>query len=256
MKSLIFLNMRRCKRLRFLPVMKLSSLKILILSDCSKLQEFEVISENLEALYLDGTAVKELPPAMGGLARLSMLNLRGCEMLESLPECLGKQKALEELILSGCKKLERVPKDVENMKFLRILLLDGTSVKEVPNVYSLQRLCLSRNNSVIHLQGNVSKFHHLKFLDLNNCKNLKYLPTLPPSLEFFDAHGCERLESVTNPLSLRMLTEQIRSRFFFTNCNNLEQDARDVISSYAHWKCHRLALECYNRVFFYPFSLF
>ncbi|CAH2046410.1 unnamed protein product [Thlaspi arvense] len=247
MKSLIFLNMRRCKRLKFLPVMKLSSLKILILSNCSKLQEFEVISENLEALYLDGTALKELPPATGNLERLSILNLKGCELLESLPECLGKQKALEELILSGCSKLESVPKDIENMRYLRILLLDGTRIKETPEIYSLQRLCLSRNNAMVRLQGNISQLYRLKWLDLKNCENLRYLPTLPPNLEFFDAHGCERLESVANPLALRMMTEQIRSTFLFTNCNNLEQDARDDISSYAQWKCHRLALECYDR---------
>ncbi|KAL1223982.1 Disease resistance protein LAZ5 [Cardamine amara subsp. amara] len=83
-------------------------------------------------------------------------------------------------------------------------------------------------------------------LDLKNCKNLIYLPTLPPNLEFFNAYGCKRLEKVANPLSHCMMTEQIRSSFFFTNCNNLDQDARDVISSYAQWKCHRLALECYD----------
>ncbi|CAN8246081.1 unnamed protein product [Cochlearia groenlandica] len=247
MKSLVVLNMRRCKRLRSLPVMKLSSLKILILSDCLKLQEFEVISENLESLYLDGTALKGLPPAIGDLERLAILNLKGCVMLESLPECLGKQKALEKLILSGCSNLKSLPKDIENMRYLRILMLDGTRIEEMPKIYSLNRLCLSRNNAMVHLQGNISQIYQLKWLDLKNCKNLRYLPTLPPNLEFFDANGCEKLEAVADPLSLCMMTEQIRSSFFFTNCNNLEQGARDVISSYAQWKCHRLALECYDR---------
>lgn len=247
MKSLVFLNMRSCKRLRFLPLMKLSSLKILILTDCSRLQEFEVISENLEALYLDGTALKGLPPSIGDLERLTILNLKGCEMLESLPEPLVKLKALDELILSGCSKLESVPND---MRHLRILLLDGTRIKEMPKIYSLQRLCLSRNKAMIRLQGNIYQLDHLKWIELKNCKNITYLPKLPPNLELFSAHGCERLVAVGNPLAVRMMTEQIRSTFIFTNCNTLEQDERDVISSYAQWKCHRLALECYDRVFY------
>lgn len=254
MKSLVFLNMRRCTSLTCLQSIKVSSLKILILSDCSKLEEFEVISENLEELYLDGTAIKGLPPAAGDLTRLVVLNMEGCTELESLPKRLGKQKALQELVLSGCSKLESVPTDVKDMKHLRLLLLDGTRIRKIPKIKSLKCLCLSRNIAMVNLQDNLKDFSNLKCLVMKNCENLRYLPSLPKCLEYLNVYGCERLESVENPLVADRLTlfldrsEELRSTFLFTNCHNLFQDAKDSISTYAKWKCHRLAVECYEQV--------
>ncbi|VVB12352.1 unnamed protein product [Arabis nemorensis] len=235
MKSLLFLNMRRCKRLRNLPKTNLSSLTILILSGCSKLQEFEVISENLEALYLDGTSLKGLPPAIGNLQRLALLNLKGCKMLEHLPDSLGKLIALEDLILSGCSKLQSFPMDTEDMKCLRILLVDGTRVKEIPTIFhfngSLRRLCLSGNSTIIDLEDDIGQLYHLKWLDLKHCVNLRHLPTLPSKLQFLDAHGCRRLERVTYPLAIPLMTDQIHSTFIFTNCNSLEEVSKDGLVS-------------------------
>ncbi|VVB12353.1 unnamed protein product [Arabis nemorensis] len=249
MKSLLYLNMRQCKRLRSLPNTDVSSLKILILSGCSELQEFEVISENLETLYLDGTKLKGLPPAIGNLQRLALLNLKGCKMLEHLPDSLGKLIALEDLILSGCSKLQSFPMDTEDMRCLRILLVDGTRVKELPTIFhfrcSLRRLCLSGNSMITDLEDDVRQLYHLKWLDLKHCVNLKRLPTLPPKIEFVDAHGCHRLSRVADPLAICLMTEQIPSTFIFTDCNNLGEAAKEIIVAYAKWKCQLHALECY-----------
>lgn len=270
MESLAYLNLRGCTNLASLPQMKLSSLRILILSYCSNLKKIEVISENLEALYLEGTAIKRLSISIAGLKKLVLLNLKDCKALKSLPNCFGKLRALEELILSGCSKLESFPELEENMKSLRILLLDRTSIKQMPRLLhcpefegqaadmpihvhhslsgissSLLSLCLS-GNDFESLQANISKLYHLKWLDLKNCKKLKSLPVLPPNLKCLDAHGCDLLEKVSSPLALLVVTGQIHCTFIFTNCNKLDQAAISNIISYTRRK-GQLISDAHNR---------
>uniref|UniRef100_A0A1J3FZ48 ADP-ribosyl cyclase/cyclic ADP-ribose hydrolase n=1 Tax=Noccaea caerulescens TaxID=107243 RepID=A0A1J3FZ48_NOCCA len=267
MKSLILLNMRGCTSLRILPHMNLISLKTLILTNCSNLQTFRVISDNLETLHLDGTLISRLPTNMVKLQRLIVLNLKDCKMLGAVPECLGKLKALQELVLSGCSKLKTFPIPIENMKCLQILLLDGTSIADMPKIFqfnsskvedlselrrgvnglsSLKRLCLSRNDMISNLQIDISQIHHLKLLDLKYCKNLKSIPLLPPNLEILDAHGCQKLRTVASPMALVKHMEQVHSKFIFTNCTNLEQAAKNSITLYAQRKSQLDSVRCYK----------
>ncbi|KFK30249.1 hypothetical protein AALP_AA7G236900 [Arabis alpina] len=233
MRRLIFLNMRGCTSLRFLPHMNLISLKTLILTNCSSLQDFR---------------------------RLIVLNLKDCKKLVAVPECLGKLKALQELVLSGCSKLKTFPVPIENMKCLQILLLDGTAITDMPRILqfnseiprginglsSLRRLCLSGNNMISNLQINISQLCHLKWLDLKYCKNLTSIPLLPPNLEILDAHGCKKLKTVASPMAVLKLMEQVQSKFIFTNCNNLEEAAKSSITSYAQRKSQLDAVRCYK----------
>ncbi|XP_023643371.1 uncharacterized protein LOC17875362 isoform X2 [Capsella rubella] len=278
MKSLVFLNLRGCTHLSYLPEMNLISLKTLILSECLNLEKFQFVSESLEVLHLDGTAIKRLPLAIKKLQRLVLLNLKNCEMLECLPKCLGELKALEELILSGCSKLKNISDITENMKHLQSLLIDRIGAKEMPNiscsnisedqasadmivqpfdprvwprggngVCSLRRLCLS-GNDFVSLQTDIGKLYNLNWLDVRQCKFLTSIPMLPPRLQYFDAHGCDSLERVANPLALPVLSEQIHATFNFSNCNKLDKDAKDSIISYTRWKSELVldALSRYN----------
>ncbi|KAL1207621.1 Disease resistance protein RPS4 [Cardamine amara subsp. amara] len=268
MKGLVFINLRGCVMLTSIPA-NLVSLKTLILSGCSKFNKFELSSENLEFLHLDGTAIKSLPNTIKNFQKLVLLNLKECKMLESLPYCLYKLKALEELILSDCVMLKRFPDIKENMENLQILLLDGTSIEEVPNILLhcvkskdqvifqqplrmngvslLRRLCL-RNNEVIRTLGSsISQLYHLKWIDLKYCKNLLSIPTLPPNLQCLDAHECSSLETVASPLALLMpTTQQVPASFIFTNCEKLDQVMKNAIVCYAHDKS-RLLSEALNR---------
>ncbi|CAN7082402.1 unnamed protein product [Brassica oleracea var. botrytis] len=269
MKRLAFLNMRGCTSLRFLPHMNLISLKTLTLTNCSSLEEFRVISDYLETLYLDGTAITQLPTNMVKLQRLIVLNLKDCKMLADVPECLGKLKALQKLVLSGCSKLKTFPTSIENMKCLQILLLDRTAITDMPKILhssysskmedlrelrvgmnglssSLRRLCLSRNDTISSLLIGFGQLYNLKWLDLKYCKNLTSIALLPPNLEMLDAHGCSKLKTVVTPMSLLKLMEQVHSKFIFTNCNNLEQVAKDSITSYAQRKSQLDAARCYK----------
>ncbi|KAG2264860.1 hypothetical protein Bca52824_071939 [Brassica carinata] len=255
LKCLVYLNMRGCIRLQCLPKITLISLKILILSGCPSLDEFELISESLEFLHLDGTSIKTLPPAIRNLGRLVMLNMRNCKMLEFLPDCICELKLLEELILSGCSMLRNFPYIKQSLTHLQILLFDGTGAEEMPQVLYftsvsraslLHHLSLSGNNFV-SLQADISQLHHLKWLDVKHCKKLRSVPVLPPRLEYFDAHGCDSLEKVANPLTLPLVaTEQIHATFIFSNCRKLHQEARDSIISYTRQKI-QLVLDALSR---------
>ncbi|CAH8314856.1 unnamed protein product [Eruca vesicaria subsp. sativa] len=263
MKRLAFLNMRGCTSLRVLPNINLISLKTLILTNCSSLEEFQVISDNLETLNLDGTAISQLPEDMVRLQRLIVLNLKDCTKLVAVPECLGKLKSLQELVLSGCSKLKTFP----IMKCLQRLLLDGTSITDMTKILqlnksqvedvrelrrgtnrisSLQRLCLSRNDVITDLPIDISLLCHLKLLDLKYCKNLTSIPLLPPNLELLDAHGCGKLKTVATPVGILKHVEKVHSKFIFTNCNSLEQSAKNSITTYAQRKSQLDALRCYK----------
>lgn len=267
MKRLVFLNMGGCTSLRVLPNINLTSMKTLILTNCSSLQNFQVISDKLENVHLDGTAISQLPTDMWKLEKLIVMNLKDCKELVAVPECLGKLKALQELVLSGCSKLKTFPVPIENMKCLQILLLDGTSITDMPkisqlnlsqvedlrelrcgvnSVSSLQHLCLSRNDMITNLQDDISLLCHLKLLDLKYCKNLASIPLLPPNLEILDAHGCNKLKTVATPLAILKHMEKVHSKFIFTDCHSLEQAAKNSITTYAQRKSQLDAFRCYK----------
>ncbi|CAN8267464.1 unnamed protein product [Cochlearia groenlandica] len=230
MENLVFLNLRGCTRLESLPKMNLTSLKTLILSGCSNLDEFNLISESLEELYLDGTAIKELPSTIGELQRLVLLTLEDCEKLLSLPDTIANLKALRKLVLSGCSSLSSFPEVKEGFKHLNTLLLDGTSITELPDLLhrfndnkdqisswsrynfrewphgfyglsSVQRLSL-RENGLKSLPCSISYLYNLKWLDLKHCERLVSIPMLPPNLVLLDAHGCVSLEKIETSCAL------------------------------------------------------
>ena len=78
LKRLILLNLKDCKCLKNLPYeLNLESLKTLILSGCSRFKKFPRIGRNMRSLlelYLDGTAIEELPPTIRRDRKSTRLN--------------------------------------------------------------------------------------------------------------------------------------------------------------------------------------
>ncbi|CAD5333991.1 unnamed protein product [Arabidopsis thaliana] len=233
------LNLEGCTSLESLRDANLMSLKTLTLSNCSNFKEFPLIPESLEALYLDGTSISQLPDNVGNLKRLVLLNMKDCKLLETIPTCVGELKALQKLVLSGCSKLKEFPEI--NKSSSKILLLDGTSIKTMPQLPSVQYLCLSRNDHLIYLPAGINQVSQLTRLDLKYCTKLTYVPELPPTLQYLDAHGCSSLKNVAKPLARIMSTVQNHCTFNFTNCGNLEQATKEEITSYAQRKCQLLS---------------
>ncbi|CAG7881620.1 unnamed protein product [Brassica rapa] len=296
LEKLVYLNLRECTSLKSLPEeTKSQSLQTLILSGCSSLKKFPLISESIEVLLLDGTAIKSLPDSIETSSKLASLNLKNCKRLKHLSSNLYKLKCLQELILSGCSQLEVFPEIKEDMESLEILLLDDTSITEMPNMKhlsniktfslcgtncevsvrvlflspplgcsrltdlylsrcslyripnisgnglsSLQSLCLS-GNSIENLPESFNQLHNLKWFDLKYCKNLKSLPVLPQNLQYLDAHECESLETLANPLTPLTVGERIHSMFMFSNCYKLNQDAQESLVGHARIKSQLMA---------------
>lgn len=151
--QLVSLDMENCKRFKSLPccICKLKSLKILKLSGCAKFEIFLEILENMDCLrelFLDGTAVKELPLSVAHLNGLVLLNLRNCERLITLPSSICNLKSLSTLTLSGCSQLEQLPENLGKLECLVELKADGTAIIQPPS-----SIVLLRNLKVLSFQG-------------------------------------------------------------------------------------------------------
>ncbi|KAH9781651.1 Disease resistance-like protein DSC1 [Citrus sinensis] len=229
--KLVNLNLNNCKSLRILPagIFRLEFLKELDLWGCSKLKTLPEISSagNIEVMYLNGTAIEELPSSIECLSRLSALYLDNCKRLKSLPSSLCKLNSLNFIYLRWCSSLRSLPDELGNLEALDSLIAEGTAIREVPlsivglnNFDGLQNLTslyltdcgitelpenlgqlslllelyLEKNNferipeSIIHLSK-------LAYLKLSYCERLQSLPKLPCNLSELDAHHCTALES-------------------------------------------------------------
>ncbi|CAK7328809.1 unnamed protein product [Dovyalis caffra] len=135
LRELISLDLSGCNRLKNLPstISKLGCLEKLDLSGCSSIAEFPKVSRNIRELYLDGTAIREIPSSIECLSELAELHLRNCTNFEFLPSSICKLKNLQRLNLSGCNQLKNFPEVLEPMERLRYLFLDHTRIRKLPS---------------------------------------------------------------------------------------------------------------------------
>lgn len=105
-KNLISLNLKDCTNLTILRN-KIATIRLrkLVLSGCSKLKKFPEIVGSMECLvelFLDGTAIEELPSSIQLLTGLILLNLENCTNLVGLPSSMDGLTSLRTLNLFGC----------------------------------------------------------------------------------------------------------------------------------------------------------
>ncbi|XP_068316016.1 disease resistance protein RPV1-like [Pyrus communis] len=176
--GLTVLDLRGCRELKSLPSsIHMGSLRTLNFSGCSNLEKFPEISEVMEELsklYLDWTAIKELPSSINKLTGLTILDLTGCRELKSLPSSIH-MGSFQTFKLSGCSNLEKFPDILDVMEKLSKLYLDGTAIKELPS--------------------SINKLTGLTVLDLYGCQELKSLPSSihMGSLQTLRLSGCSNL---------------------------------------------------------------
>ncbi|KAK9205198.1 hypothetical protein WN943_015465 [Citrus x changshan-huyou] len=88
-KNLVSVNLKDCTDLTTLPnKIAMIHLRKLVLSGCSKLKKFPEVVGSMECLlelFLDGTAIEELPSSIQLLTGLILLNLEKCTHLVGLP---------------------------------------------------------------------------------------------------------------------------------------------------------------------------
>ncbi|KAF5445006.1 hypothetical protein F2P56_034090 [Juglans regia] len=250
LNQLILLNLKDCKCLSSLPrEINLESLNLLILSGCSAFDKFPEIGQNMEhlsELYLDGSAIEELPLSIQNLTGLTLLNLAGCKKLLIFPISICCLPALKTLILSGCKgqppspillsiaaPLLSLPSLFSGLTSLVALdlsdcnLLDGALPDDLSGLSSLESLNLSRNNFT-HLPDSISQLPKLKFLYLDNCSRLQLLPNLPSSAQFIMARECTSLQNYSNQV---VVSSSSGGEFTVINCLSLAAREEDILIS-------------------------
>ncbi|ONH89628.1 hypothetical protein PRUPE_8G005400 [Prunus persica] len=144
LKQLILLNMRNCKSVKTLPpFISLESLQSLTLSACSRLKRFPEIQGDMKTLlelYLDGTAIEELPSSIERLTGLALLNLGNCKNLFHIPSTIQCLTSLKSLILTGCSELQDIPENLNCVEYLEELDISGTAIRKSWFVVGMKNL--------------------------------------------------------------------------------------------------------------------
>ncbi|KAG2663161.1 hypothetical protein I3760_16G014600 [Carya illinoinensis] len=213
LNRLVLLNLKGCQSLAILPYeINLESLKTVILSGCSSLIKFPEIGKNmkrLSELYLDKTAIEEVPLSIQNLTGLTLLNLSGCKDHPSESwHWLSTLTSLHALDLSDCN------------------LSDGAIPGDLSGLSSLESLILSRNNFTC-LPDSISQLSKLKFLYLDNCSKLKLLPNLPSSTQFVRARECSSLENCSKQVTV---WTSYKTGFTIINCLGSVDDEESNVS--------------------------
>ncbi|KAF5468766.1 hypothetical protein F2P56_012895 [Juglans regia] len=124
------LRLHQCSNLKSFPRrLKLRSLEVLALRNCSKLQTFPEIECKMEYLCcisLFDTPIKELPSSIGYLTpALKELLLGPCTKLMCLPSSIHQLQNLKVICLSVCKDLMRLPISVSHLQHLKSLSIEN-----------------------------------------------------------------------------------------------------------------------------------
>ncbi|KAJ9700901.1 hypothetical protein PVL29_006297 [Vitis rotundifolia] len=228
------LCLRDCKNLTSLPssIFGFKSLATLSCSGCSQVESFPEILQDMESLrklYLDGTAIKEIPSSIQRLRGLQYLSLRKCKNLVNLPESICNLTSLKLLVVERCPNFKKLPDNLgrlqsllrlsvghlDSMNFplpslsglcsLRTLELRGCNLREFPSeIYYLSSLVtLSlEGNHFSRIPDGISQLYNLERLHLGHCKMLQHIPELPSGLMFLDAHHCTSLENLSSHSNL------------------------------------------------------
>ncbi|XP_010540166.1 PREDICTED: protein SUPPRESSOR OF npr1-1, CONSTITUTIVE 1-like [Tarenaya hassleriana] len=185
------LKLRNCKNLKNLPDnINLKSLRFLYLDGCSGLKEFPFVSENIEKLTLNETAIEEVPPSIERLSRLSELRFTGCKRLKNLPDTIANLESLGHLGLANCPNVESFPQVGRNIRWL---YLNGTAIEEVPSTIGerseLIYLNMSGCERLENLPPALRKLTQLKYLYLRGCSRVTQAPEVGGTVKALDLHG-------------------------------------------------------------------
>ncbi|TXG68594.1 hypothetical protein EZV62_003529 [Acer yangbiense] len=188
LNQLVWLELNYCKRLKNLPsnIRNLTSLTRLGLRGCSSITEFPKISGDISDLYLDGTAIDQVPSSIERLTKLQWLSLQYCTRLKRVSSSVFKLQSLMFCTLSGCSRLDDLPEVLETKGILMQLNLDRTAVKKLPAWIEFLPLLNELNTGyckcIESLPISICNMKSLSSLDLSGCLGVdKMLEDLPLS---------------------------------------------------------------------------
>ncbi|EFH51777.1 predicted protein [Arabidopsis lyrata subsp. lyrata] len=249
-------TLKGCLKLEILPTnINLESLDELNLTDCLLLKRFPEISTNIKHLYLNGTAVEEVPSSIKSWSRLDDLHMSYSESLKKFPHALDiittlyvndlemheiplwvtKISCLRGLKLNGCKKLVSLPQ-----------LPDSLSYLEAVNCESLERLDFSFYNPKIYLNFvNCFKLNkEARELIIQTSTDYAVLPggEVPAKFTYRANRGNSMIVNLNHrPLST---TSRFKACILLVNKGDKENEAnrRDLMVTYRIMDKHNLSV--------------
>ncbi|PRQ24760.1 putative TIR domain, winged helix-turn-helix DNA-binding domain-containing protein [Rosa chinensis] len=219
------LCLRECRSLVGIhdSVGSLDKLVSLSVQDCSNLKRFptRLGMKSLEVLDMIGCKLLESFPEIeaGTMEHLQHIYLKCCENLKIIPSSIYQLKHLQELEVRGCPKLLTFPMSTTTSTMKQYLRDDNNDEDcSVPVFPELTRFrvgdcnisecdflipfsCLSTlafldlsGSSFVSLPTCIIKFVNLHGLILRDCKRLREIPQLSPTITAINASGCKSLE--------------------------------------------------------------
>ncbi|KAI9073763.1 hypothetical protein K1719_044260 [Acacia pycnantha] len=226
--KLVSLDLTFCFQLKSLHSNNHSkSLKHLKLGGCYDLEEFLLSSSELKILNLNCTRVKTLILPSGGFNKLEELHTGSFLKSFQINECC--LTSLKVLSFGGMKEVsnKRILEILfDSLHSLEILYLRSLVVSNIPDNISalpLLKILSLEGSSVMSLPTSIKNLSNLKQLLLRNCRWLRSLPELPPSITHLDVSECISLETIEFIPTTWMLEHYKKARlsFSFENCVNL-----------------------------------
>ena len=246
LRSLKHFNLSYCERLEKFPAICAPNLGELNISFCKNLIEVhESVGDlhKLERWKLGGCIKLEILPSRLQLRSLKTLYLYDCRKLEKFPDIHPEMKYLQSLSMSNSgirewpSSLTRLTNGLfrlalsnnENLEnFLRLgygfprlgsLYLDACGggideIDEFDELYELDfryfpqlRHLTIRNSNMISITQRISGLARLETIEIDNCKQLREIPTLPRSVRHVHVYECPSLD----PQSSSRLLIRVRS---------------------------------------------
>lgn len=218
LENLTELRAYGCTKLKDFPqAIKLTSLKTLILNWCSSLQTFPTIlakMDNLISISIEGTGIEELPPSIENLVALEELSMTSCLSLKELPQNIDMLQNLRNLDIQGCPqlrnflaKLRELGKSTLTFFNVQSLNLENCGLidEDLPVIFNcfpnLSSLVLSGNN-FLTLPRSIQDYDSLQMLHLDDCKELREIPCIPPNSQYINARNCISLTAESSNLLL------------------------------------------------------
>nr|AXU93528.1 RPP4/RPP5-like protein [Arabidopsis thaliana]AXU93558.1 RPP4/RPP5-like protein [Arabidopsis thaliana] len=179
LQNLICLYMKRCTGLEVLPTdVNLSSLKMLDLSSCSSLRTFPLISTNIVCLYLENTAIEEVPCCIENFWRLTVVLMYCCQRLKNISPNIFRLTSLMVADFTDCRGVIKA-------------LSDATVVATMEDHVSC--VPLSEN-----IEYTCERFWDELYDDADDYRVDRYL-----DMEYFSFRNCFKLERDARELILR-----------------------------------------------------
>ncbi|RYF09550.1 MAG: hypothetical protein EOO40_06715 [Deltaproteobacteria bacterium] len=160
---------------------------------------------SLQRLILNSCSLTHLPDAVGGMARLELLNLSNCTSLTELPSSVNGLKGLRHLILGNCPSLQQMPDIIGELTGLESLDLMGCGLSHLPdtlgNLTGLTKvsLCCANLTSLPNTIGALANLHQLRY----ECHAVSVLPdslSALTGLKKFQLDGCHGLTHLPEEL--------------------------------------------------------